>query len=274
MLVSAVLHAAWNVLLRRHPDAPAAVLLFMGGACAVALGASLAGPWTPALWWGVAAGASEGAYIFALGRAMRIGPLAAVYAVSRGLPLLLLWPLSHALLGEAVSLRAAAAVAVLLAGLLVLTPGRATTTREGYLWAALTAVFNCSNSLIYKAAIVRGAPVLPLIGLAFLIALPLAATGLAPWGRGFFTAASPRLVKAWKAVPGMPLPGALALLGSFALAVSALGAQGAAWVLTLRNMSIGLAPLLAWAALGERPSPRALAGVLLVFAGALSLGLA
>ena len=50
--------------------------------------------------------------------------------------------------------------------------------------------------------------------------------------------------------------------------------QGAAWVLTLRNLSMALAPLVAWAALGERPSPRGFTGVLLVFAGALSLGLA
>jgi drug/metabolite transporter (DMT)-like permease len=66
----------------------------------------------------------------------------------------------------------------------------------------------------------------------------------------------------------------VACAGSFLLALFTMRYQGAAWVLTLRNASIGFAQLLGWVVLREMPSGRAFAGVLLVFGGCLILGLA
>lgn len=286
MVLSAALHAIWNVALRRHPDAPAAVLLFLLGAAALMLFAALvdtffferdANALRVAFLWSLLAGLTEGIRFAALARAIRIGPLASVYTVSRGVPLLALWPASVLLFNERVDLRTVLAVLVLLAGLLVLSPRRddaagETTTRAGYLWAVVAAAATVVYNLAYKAALVRGAPVLPLFGAALIVAAPISAAGLSPW-ESSLDALAHRMARAFHAGPQIILIGSIAFGGSFLAALYTMKPQGAAWVMTMRNLSIALAPLLAWAVLRERPSRRTLVGVAVVFAGALALGL-
>ena len=113
---------------------------------------------------------------------------------------------------------------------------------------------------------------LPLFGAALIIAAPISAAGLSPWETSL-DALAHRMSAAFLARPWLVVLGAFAFAGSFLTALYTMRQEGAAWVLTMRNMSIAFAPLLAWAALGERPSRRAFAGVVLVFAGALVLGL-
>ncbi len=280
MLVSALLHAGWNLAMRRHGDAPAATVLLLGISCCVTLAISLlGGPSAAALKlafeWGLLAGLSEGLYFISLGRALHIGPLAPVYTISRGLPLLVLWPVSHFLLGEVVTWRAAIAVALLLAGLIALLPTQSqgtSTTNRGYLWAVATAVFNASNGLVYKSAVVHGAPLLPLFGAAFLVATPIAFSTLLPWRRGGVEETAHRLARAWLSGSRAITFGAMACTGSFLIALYMMRFHGAAWVLTLRNASIAFAQILGWAVLREMPSRRAFGGVALVFAGAIVLG--
>ena len=280
MLLSAALHAGWNLAMRRHGDAPAATVLLMSGSCCLILAtALLVGPSADqlalAFEWGLLAGLSEGLYFIALSRALHIGPLAPVYAIFRGLPLLILWPASHLLLGEAIPLRAAGAVALLVAGLVALVPTQsspAATTTHGYLWAVATAVFNALHILVYKAAIVRGAPILPFFGASVLVAVPMAMAVLVPWRRGGAEESAHRLARAWRGGKLAIVLGALGFTGSFLIALYMMESQGAAWVLTLRNASIGFSQILGWAVLEERPSQRAFVGVALVFAGALVLG--
>jgi drug/metabolite transporter (DMT)-like permease len=281
MLLSAALHAGWNLLMRRHYDAPAATVLLMALACCVTLAVSLLGPSHPgelrlAFEWGLLAGLSEGLYFVTLGRALHIGPLAPVYTVARGLPLVVLWPASHWLLGERIDLRAIAALTLLLTGLFALIPTQAsplTTTRRGYLWAVATAVFNATNAIVYKAAVVRGAPPLPLFGAALIVATPLAMSTLASWKHGGAEELARRLGRAWLSGQLSIVIGAVACTGSFLIALNMMRYQGAAWVLTLRNASIAFAQILGWAVLREMPSRRAFTGVLLVFGGALVLGM-
>jgi len=286
MVLSAALHAIWNVALRRHPDAPAAVLLFLLGAAALMLFAGVvdtlfferdANALEVAFLWSLAAGVTEGIRFAALARAIRIGPLATVYTVSRGVPLLALWPASVLLFHERYDLQTVVAVLVLLAGLFVLSPRRndapsGTTTRAGYLWAILAAAATVVYNLAYKAALVRGAPVLPLFGAALIVAAPISAAGLSPWELSV-DALAHRMGRAFLAGPWIILVGSVAFGGSFLAALYTMKPEGAAWVMTMRNLSIALAPLLAWALLHERPSMRAFVGVALVFAGALVLGL-
>src|SRR5207302_7113963 len=179
--------------------------LLLGMSCCVTLAVSLLGGPDPAALklafeWGLLAGLSEGLYFITLSRALHVGPLAPVYAISRGLPLLVLWPASHLLLGEPISWRAALAVALLLGGLVALLPTQsspATTTARGYLWAVPTAAFNVTNGLVYKAAVAQGAPPLPLFGAALLVATPLALATLATWRRGGLEELAHRLGRAW-----------------------------------------------------------------------------
>ena len=280
MLGSAALHAGWNLALRRHSDAPAATVLLLCVASLLTLLLSLAvGPGDQsmrlAFQWGLFAGVSEGLYFISLGRALRIGPLAPVYTISRGLPVLVLWPASHFLLGEPVTLRAAIAVGLLFTGLLALLPSQsspAATTGRGYSWAVLTAAFNAANGLIYKSAIVDGAALLPLFGSAMLVATLLATATLLPLRRGGQRELAARFGRAFRAGKLEVALGAAACTGSFLIALYMMRYQGAAWVFTLRNSSIAFAQLLGWAVLHERPSGRALAGVACVFCGVIVLG--
>jgi len=281
MLVSAALHAGWNLAMRRHGDAPAASVLLVCLSSVVTLATALLGghdatSLRSAFEWGLLAGLSEGLYFIALARALRIGPLAPVYAISRGLPLFALWPISHLLLDEAITWRAIVAVGLLLSGLVALLPTQsssAATTRRGYLWAVATAACIVTNGLIYKAAVVRGAPPLPLFAAALLVAAPIALVTLVKWGPGGGAEElAHRLARAWLSGQLLIVLGAIAYTGSFLLALFTMRTQGAAWVLTLRNSSIAFAQILGWAVLHELPSQRAFTGVTLVFAGALVLG--
>jgi uncharacterized membrane protein len=282
MLASAALHAGWNLAMRRHGDAPAASVLLLALTCFMTVsvwfpGGDDAASLRVAIGWGLLAGVSEGLYFISLGRALQTGPLAPVYAVSRGLPLLVLWPASHALLGEALTWRAGTAVVLLLAGLAALLPTAspaAATPRPGYLWAVATAAFNVTNALIYKAAVVRGAPKLPLFATSLAVATPLALAALATWGANRGERLATRLRQAWVTGHLQIVVGAAACCGSFLLTLEAMRFQGAAWVFTLRNVSIAFAQILGWSVLGEHPSRRALAGVALIFGGALVLGTA
>ncbi len=275
MLLSALLNAGWNFAVRRHGDAEAATALVVLGSLGWAL---LSTPLWPlpvdavdrSIAFGVLAGVSEGFYFVALGRALRIGPLGAVYTITRGASLLLLWPLSHLLLREPAGSRSFVAVALLLAGLLLLAPsgpGRAT-GRAAYGWAALCACFIVTNHLIYKEGLARGGAPVPLYAIALATSLPIVLAGL---GRG----RAARLARALRPGDGrraLVLFGSAAVAASFLIALYVLQRHGAAWMMTVRNSSIAFAQLFGWTLLGERPRPAAAGGVALVFAGALLIG--
>ena len=261
VLASAALHAGWNFALRRHGDSPAATALVLAGSVAVALLAALVflpvpeGAFAAATPWAMAAGLSEAIYFVSLSRALQIGPLAAVYAISRGASMVVLWPAAHVLLGEPIGARDAAAVLALLAGLALLAPGgaRPATTRAGYGWAALSAVFIVANHLVYKRAISLGREPAALYVIAMATALPFVILALGERDR-------PRLARLRAAAarnPGLLAFGAVAVATSFLLALEVMRFRGAAWMMTLRNSSIAIVQILGWALLRERPTARA-----------------
>lgn len=270
VLTSAALHAAWNLLARRHGRAREATAQFLAGSVALSLplALALAGPgWLRALPWGFAAGLGEAAYFVTLSRALEIGPLGPVYTVSRGGSMLLVWPASHWLLGESVSWRAAGAVAALLLGLALLAPradGRGTTSRQGYLWALACGLCIAAFQLVYKRAVGGGCAPLQIFALSMSTALPLVLWATPSARRAVWSGAREH--------PGLIAFGSIAMTASFAIALYVLRDHGAGWVMTLRNTSIGFAAAFGWTFLGERPSARAGAGVALVFADALLLG--
>jgi drug/metabolite transporter (DMT)-like permease len=266
--LSAALHAAWNYAVRRHGSARAATAILVAGSVALTLPLALAfsGPgWQRALPWGLCAGLGEAAYFYTLSRALEIGPLAAVYTVSRGSSMLLVWPASHLLLGEPLGLRAAGAVAALLLGLWLLAPGRGehVGSRKGYLWALACGLCIAGFQLVYKRAVDAGSPPLQLFTVSMATSLPFLVLGL----RGLQP-----IQAALRFRPGLLFFGSAALTASFLLALYVMQSHGAAWVMTLRNSSVAFAQLFGWALLGERPTARAAVGVALVFGDALLLG--
>jgi len=273
ILLSALLHASWNVFLRNQKDRTASACVVILGSALLAAAVALLGPRPSAgalqtsLGFGAAAGIFEALYFLSLARALARAPVGPVYAVSRGLPLLLVWPASHFLLKESVSFDDALAVFTLLGGLLLLLPRSQarTTENHGFAWAVATAGCIAAGQIIYKEALLHGAAGPWLFATSMALAFPLTVLALRE--------PLPRLAVVVRQAPiGMSLA-TLACAASFLLSLWVLRGQGAAWVLTLRNSSIAFVQLLAWIALRERPSSRTLAGVGLVFGGALWLGL-
>ena len=112
LLLSALLHALWNALLKheRTPQvAVAGVLSFALLFTLVALFAS-SGPAfaTPtALAWGFGAGAFEGMYFLTLAAALARADYGVVYTIARGGAMFVVWPMAALLLGEPFTTRGA-----------------------------------------------------------------------------------------------------------------------------------------------------------------------
>lgn len=272
VLGSAVAHAAWNALLKRHRDPEVAVV---GVLAVAALGAvALAGvrgvplPSRASMGWCLVSGALEVGYFATLARALSRAPLGMVYTVVRGGALLVLWPISVGFLGEKPTAKAIVATLLVASGLAASgmasrgSAGRGAVAR-GVGWAFVCAVFVGGYHAAYKLALgAGGAP-------EFVTALSLGSASMANvalLGRA-------KRARAWAAVSNEPLPivgaGLLATVG-FVVFLAAMARSGAGAVTTLRNTSILFAQVFG-VALGERPRRLGIAGSVIVTAGAVLL---
>jgi drug/metabolite transporter (DMT)-like permease len=263
VLVSAFLHAAWNAMLRTEPDKDRSLV---GAVAVAALLAAIVGGvrWAfgevpfatgAAAGWALAAGVLEWAYFVTLARALERGTLGTVYTVSRGGAIIVIFPISIALLHEHVTVFSFAGAAVVLCGIL-LSGSPKTASRSAVTWAIVCAFAIAGYHLAYKAALNAGGS----SSAVFAVALALA-TGLnAIRVRGV----TPVLrARAWRIVPMGLICGI-----SFLVLIQALTQGGAGFVLTSRNTSVLFAVILA-AAIGERPSRAQVSGAVLVAAGAI-----
>ena len=271
VLISAFLHAAWNALVKRSPDPSAAVHavvaaagVLAAGVAAVELATGGVGVSGRAALLGALAGALEAGYFQALGRALAAGPLGPVYTISRGTAAILVWPISIIALGERLTALSAAGSALVLAGLGATSLSRGA-ARAAVLWAVGTAGFIAGYHFAYKAALADGSsPALIFTVSMGVAALLGAGLGGASYRRGF--AASVR------AAPWTTLGAGAVCAAAFLLFMYALRDGGAGYVFTLRNTSVLWATALAFT-LGDRPGHRQISGALLVFGGAVLMGL-
>lgn len=269
VLVSAMLHAVWNAIVKNDDEPRAAGLSVLMVATVLAVGIAacslqVAFPEKRALAWALGAGAFEGGYFAALGLALARGPLGPGYTVARGGAMLATWPISVVFLGESFPWAARVGVLLIALGLTItaLRP-RDGATVAGLGWAMLSAVCIAGYHLCYKLALGFHAEPAALFALALGCALPInaACLGSQAW-RGSLAALQRNPL--WIAAGGA------SCTASFLLFLHALALSGAGAVLTLRNTSVLFAQLLAaWG--GERLSRRSLGGALLVVAGAALL---
>ena len=125
---AAVLHVAWNVLLKTAGDPLRAAAIGMTSAAAVIVPAAAIGwfvigrPPIPAeaVWLSILSGALEAAYFGFLAAAYRRGDLSVVYPIARGTAPLLAVAVGIGILGERLGPPGIAGVALLLVGLLTL----------------------------------------------------------------------------------------------------------------------------------------------------------
>lgn len=267
---SAIIHALWNVLLKRAKNIENAstgvfvISMVLSGGVSLFLSGK-AFPEPAALGWGLAAGACEGCYFVGLVQALRRAPLGWSYAWMRGSSIALVWPVSVLLLAEAFQLRALLCVIVVCTGLMLLGVGSGGTRKPGALsWALAAGACIAGFNLFYKLSLAHGAQPLALFSLSMAVGVPIqlcVRMRRSGWAALRIVPEQPALV----AVAGF-----LCALG-FSLFLVALAMSGAGAVTTIRNTSVAFTMLFSLA-LGERPGASGWAGAALVTLGAVGLG--
>jgi drug/metabolite transporter (DMT)-like permease len=275
--VSAFFHALWNALLRVEPDKDRGVV------GAIAVGSTFAGiiavaRWaagdvpfatTEALLYTLLAGVFEAIYFVTLARALEAGPLGAVYTISRGGAVLVVWPASIALFTESVTWASGTGSIVVLGGLVLAGVGargvRGGNAKTGVMWAAVCAVSIAGYHLAYKAALGYGGSPSATFAVSLGLSAVLSFIRLGRDGR--------RALGTLFATRALRL-GLMGIVcgGSFLILMEALARGGSGYVLTLRNTSVLFAAGLAFA-IGEKPARAELVGAGLVAAGAVLMSL-
>jgi uncharacterized membrane protein len=277
VLVSAFLHAAWNALLRVEPDKDrglvAAVTVASLFACVIAgvrwgLG-EIPFPTNEAVLYTVLAGLFEAVYFVTLAKALELGRLGAVYTVSRGGAILVVWPLSIVWFAESATLTSTLGSITVLAGLALSsvgsTAGGNRDHRAGIAWAAACAASIAGYHLAYKAALLGGGNPSATFAVSLSLAAAISIVRIGSTGRRTLV----EVVRArWWRVSLM----GIVCSGSFLILMEALARGGSGYVLTLRNTSVLFAAALAFT-IGERPRHSEMVGAALVAAGATLMSL-
>jgi drug/metabolite transporter (DMT)-like permease len=274
VLLSALLHATWNALLRIETDKDRALVAAVGTATLIAF--VVAGiRWglgevpfenSASLAWTVSAGVLEWIYFVSLSRALERGRLGVVYTISRGGAVLVVWPISVTLLGEPLSLAAAIGSAILLGGLTLAStsaPDARTSQRGAVAWAVFCAAAIAGYHLAYKAALREGGNASAVFACSLAVASIINVIRIRAEGRAVVRS----LLRS--------RPGRVAIMGlccgaSFLVLMEALVLGGAGFVVTLRNTSVLFAVGLSFA-IGERPRHAEIAGAVLVAIGTIAI---
>jgi drug/metabolite transporter (DMT)-like permease len=257
-LGAAGLHAVWNLLLARAPDVTSAT------AVALIVAEVAFAPVAIAVWrvdssvwpWLVASGLLEIAYFALLATAYRRAPLSVVYPVARGGAPVLVLVVGVVALGRATSWGQAAAVLLVVAGVLLVRGLRS--TDWGAVAFGLTIAFCIAGYTLVDQQGVQHAGPIPYLELSMI-------------GPALIYAGAVVRLKGASAVraavgPATVVAG-LATFAAYALVLAALQRASAASVAAVRETSVVIAAALAALVLKERVGPGRLAGAVLVVAG-------
>ena len=254
-LGSAVLHAAWNLLIARARDVQAAT------AATFVLSLAFAAPFAAAWWhadadvwpYALASTLLEVVYVVGLAYAYRTTDVSFVYPLTRGLAPVLALAFAVVALGHGASATEVEGVLLVAAGVVLVRGVGARGDARALVVVVTIAVSIAAYTLVDRAGIQRA-------GALTYFVLVLAGPSLV----------LPPLV-GWTALRRELGPttvvGAGANLGSFALALLALRTGAAAPVLAVRSSSIVIATLLAGRLLAEEVTRPRVTGSALVFAG-------
>ena len=280
VLVAAVLHAIWNMLVRRggHPEAfawwmgAASVVLYLPLGLYLLATIGLPAEGVPFV---LATSAIHAVYFVLLGRAYEHGDLGLVYPIARGTGPLLVPAIAVPFLGERLSALGAAGIALIVVGVVTLQVGgftpralltlRAALRHPGARYALATGVTIALYSVTDKAGVGRVHPAL--YGyLLFLGALLLSA----PY---FWALRRPAMAACWaENRRSIVLAGALAPLTYF-LALMAFQLDQVSYLAPMRESSIVVAALLGAFALKEGLSAARLTSAGVTALGVVLIGL-
>jgi drug/metabolite transporter (DMT)-like permease len=262
-LTAAVFHALWNLLLARAPDVQAAtVVALLTAEIVFAPVAVVVWRVEPAVWpWLVGSGLLELAYFALLAAAYRRAPLSVVYPVARGGAPVLVLVVSVAVLGHGTSARQAAAVALVVLGIL-LVRGLAHPDPAGVVFGVAIACCIAGYTLIDKQGIRHAGPI-PYLELSMVLPTIAYAAAVARLRSGAAVRA---------AVGPAPLVAGVATFVAYACVLAALARAPAAAVAAVRETSVVIAAGLAAVVLNERVTRWRLLGACAVVAGIALLG--
>ena len=258
-LGSAVLHAAWNLLLGRAKDVQAAAATTFVISVAVALPFAVVWWHTePSVWpWALASSLLEVVYVIGLALAYRISEVSFVYPITRGLAPLLALAFAVFALGHGVSATEVAGVVCVALGVVGVRGRPGHGDALALLLTVTIAVTIAAYTLVDRVGIQRAGALT-----YFVLTLALPCLVYPPL---VGIRAMRRELGASVAIAGV------ANLGSFSLGLLALRHGSAASVLAVRSTSVVIATVLAGRVLAERVSQLRVAGSVLVFAGIVLL---
>jgi len=283
VLVSALLHAAWNTAAKRN-DRPTAFMGLLTGFTLVAT--LLALPWIPAapftgelLPLVLASCALHGLSFYVLSRAYEAGDLSLVYPISRSTPAVV--PLfAVLLLGERLSALGVAAILLTVAGMwLVHTGGeikRDALREPAALWAYFMLLVTAAFSLVDKRAMALLSTMpwespLPRAIAFYLVQTAGAALLFVPYCARKLGARN--LFAFGREHSALGALAALATLASYALILEALRTAQVSYVVAVRQCSVLFAVGFAVWALSERPTRARMTGTLGTLAGVVLIAL-
>jgi len=269
VLGAALLHAAWNALLKSGGDKQLDAMGLAAGSGAVALAAApfLPAPAPASYPWIAASALVHIAYFWALAGAYRWGDMTFSYPIMRGGGPLIVTMAGGAVFGETLGGGQLAGVLLISAGILAFashTAADPAAQRKSLAFALINACVIAAYTLIdAKGARLSEAPVS--YTLWFFVANGVVIFAVGCLRRG---AAAPRhLARHWR----VPLVGGALAVGAYAVALWAMTRAPVALVAVLRETSVVFAAVLGALFLGERFTPRRVAATAAVLAGLATL---
>ena len=268
VLGAALLHAAWNALLKSGRDVllDTALVALAGSVIALPLVFLVSAP-EPAAWPYMAASVSVHlGYYTALAGAYRAGDLSHGYPIMRGVAPLLVAAAGWLWFGELLSLSAWTGVLLICGGVLSLGMAGGGASRKATAWALLSALIICVYTISDGAGVrVSGGAERYVVWLFLFMGLPFGLVVLA-LKRGAFLRHAAR--HWWRGIAGATLSGL-----SYAIALWAMTRAPIATIAALRETSVIFAALIgAWILKEGHVGPR-MAGAATVLAGVIALKL-
>jgi len=262
-LVSAVLHALWNLLLARAPDVESATAVALITAEVVFAPVAIvvwhveSGVWP----WLLASGLLQLTYFALLATAYGRAPLSVVYPIARGGAPVVVLVVSALALGHATNARQVVAVALIVSGI-VFVRGLRRPDAAGLLFGLTIACCIGAYTLIDKHGITYASPI-PYLEMSMVLPTVAYASGVVRMKGAAAVRAAVR--------PPIVVAG-LATFAAYAFVLAALSRAPAASVAAVRETSVVVATALAAIVLKENVTPWRFVGACAVVAGIALIG--
>ena len=283
VLISALFHASWNLLVRRS-DKPELSNWMMASFSAIvsspiAIYLLVTNPPDPVGWWFVAGTiALHIAYFFTLGRAYKHGDLSLVYPIARGLGLVLIPVVGVTVLSESVSLMAGIGIAAIFLGVVTIGSSsgeglkiwlkpRSFLADRGVVFAVMTGVLIASYSTLDKRGVEHVEPILYMFTLALGGSLGILPILSMTYARADFVS---EIKSRWR----IGLIGGVLQFLAYGLVLSAFKLSPVSYIGPFRELGIVFGVLMAFLILKERVTRNRALGAIAIGTGAILVAIA